>query len=126
MTTARLAQGLQTSGHSRKTLVGVGRVELFNDAKPIEADPQWAEWVHAVSALAGANVVVNVINPAGINQFPSGASGLVDETGGRVIASNDFRRAVDLIWSEASHYYLIRYQPAERKRELHSIQASVR
>jgi hypothetical protein len=70
-------------------------------------------------------VVANDIEPAGINQGFA-QPGLVEETGGRVMAY-DFKRAVDLIWRDASHYYLISYQPpVGKKRDLHSIAVKVR
>jgi hypothetical protein len=51
---------------------------------------------------------------------------LVEETGGALFArSNTFDRAVDLIWQDASQYYLIRYASSVTSRPLHSIEVSV-
>jgi hypothetical protein len=42
------------------------------------------------------------------------------------VRSNNFARAVDLIWAEASHYYLLGYTPTARARALHSIEVKIR
>jgi hypothetical protein len=121
MTMKTLAERLRWPEHQRKTLVGIGSINA-----PVSYYGGRGEWIDAVRALARSNVVVNDIDPAGINQGFT-QPGLVEETGGRAIAANDFKLAVDLIWREASHYYLISYQPpAGKKRELHSIAVKVR
>ena len=53
--------------------------------------------------------------------------GLVENTGGEdFVRSNNFARAVDLIWAEASHYYLLGYAPTARPRDLHSIDVKMK
>jgi hypothetical protein len=52
--------------------------------------------------------------------------GLVELTGGQRFAnSNDFGRAAQSIWDQASRYYLLGYWPSGNKRELHSIDVKV-
>ena len=53
--------------------------------------------------------------------------GLVEATGGTdFVKSNNFARAVDLIWAEAGHYYLLGYTPTARARDLHTIDVKMR
>jgi hypothetical protein len=72
-------------------------------------------------------VSVYVVDPAGLIGRPDLGQGLVEHTGGAdFVRSNNFERAVDRIWEEAGHYYLLGYTPTTRPRELHSIGVKVR
>src|SRR6185295_11963467 len=88
----------------------------------------WRYWVEALAAAARANASVYMVDPTGLNQR-SGARGvgLVKLTGGERFAnSNDFMRAADAIWREASRYYLVGYWPPPgNSRDLQSIEVKV-
>ena len=86
----------------------------------------WPAWRDALSAAARANVSLYVVDPAGVTGRVDLGDGLVEHTGGAdFVRSNNYERAVDQIWEEAGHYYLLGYTPTARPRELHSIQVKV-
>ena len=67
------------------------------------------------------------MDPAGVAGPMDLGDGLVEHTGGAdFVQSNDFSRAVDSIWQEAGHYYLLGYTPTARPRQLHSIDVKVK
>ncbi len=86
------------------------------------------QWRHAIVAAAQAQVAVYLVDPAGLSGrgFDLG-NGLVEQTGGvAFVESNSFDRAVEAIWDEASHYYLLEYDSTSRPRELHTIRVKMR
>ncbi len=85
-------------------------------------------WHDAIVESARANVAVHYVDPAGLlGRGLDLGGGLVETTGGvAFVESNSFQRAVDEIWNEAGHYYLIGYEPTAKPRDLHTIRLTVR
>ena len=112
----------------RKIVVGIGAPRVFDVVlpEPHEYSLLGPAWVDAISSAARANASLYVVDPAGSNSGFRLGPGLVEETGGLLYKSNDFVRGVDLIWGQASHYYLLGYTPIARPRALHSIDLSVK
>lgn len=126
---AKISQQLEAMEHRRKVIICLGMSAVCDvEDPPLGAHSVlWPHWVAAIGAAARANVSVYAVDPTGLNQR-SGARGigLVKLTGGERFAnSNDFMRAADALWREASRYYLVGYWPAGGKRELHSIDVKV-
>jgi hypothetical protein len=115
-TVATVARELEPLAHRRKNLVCIGARSLCDlYLRQPENSLVWASWVDALSAAARANASVYI------------GDGLVENTGGEdFVRSNNFARAVDLIWAEASHYYLLGYTPTARARPLHTIEVKIR
>jgi len=109
-------------------VVGIGAPRVFDVVltEPHEYSLLGPAWVDAISAAARANVSLYVVDPAGSGSGFRMGPGLVEETGGMLYRSNDFIRGVDLIWGEASHYYVLGYTPIARSRTLHSIDLTVK
>jgi VWFA-related protein len=124
----RISRQLEPVAHRRKVLVCVGRRNLCDLYLPVPEDSLvWPYWRDAMAATARANVAIYLVDPAGISGGVDLGYGLVDQTGGAdFVGSNNFARAVELIWGEAGHYYLLGYTPASRKRELHTIDVKVK
>jgi VWFA-related protein len=127
-TLAALTRKMQPPEAGRKIVVGIGAPRVFDVVlpEPHEYSLLGPAWVDAISAAARANVSLYVVDPAGSGSGLRLGPGLVEETGGRIFKSNDFVRGVDLIWGEASRYYLVGYTPRSRPRPLHSIQLTVK
>jgi VWFA-related protein len=125
---AVLTRKMQPIEPGRKIVVGIGAPRIFDVAltEPPEYSILGPAWVDAVTSAARANVSLYVVDPAGSNSGFRLGPGLVEETGGLLYKSNDFTRGVDLIWAEASHYYLLGYTPISRSRTLHSIELTVK
>ena len=124
----RVSRQLESIEHRRKAVVCIGRrslCDLYLEAP--ENSLVWRDWRDALSATARANVSLYVVDPAGVNGQVDLGHGLVEHTGGAdFVRSNNFERAVDGIWDEAGHYYLLVYTPTGRPRELHSIDVKVK
>jgi VWFA-related protein len=127
-TLTRVSRQLESIEHRRKAVVCIGRrslCDLYLEAP--ENSLVWRDWRDAVSATSRANVSLYVVDPAGVNGQLDLGHGLVEHTGGAdFVRSNNFERAVDRIWEEAGHYYLLGYVPTARPRELHSIDVKVK
>lgn len=127
-TVARVSRQLEPVAHRRKVLLCIGNRDVCD---PYFEDPQssmlWKSWLDALSAAARANAAVYALSPAGVESRVDLGLGLVDDSGGGDFArSNDFRRAAEMIWNEAGHYYLLGYTPTARPRDLHTIDVSMR
>jgi VWFA-related protein len=124
----RMSMQLEPIEHRRKAVVCIGRrslCDLYLEAP--QTSLLWPAWKDALIATARANVSLYVVDPAGVTGQVDLGLGLVDLTGGTdFVRSNNFERAVDRIWDEASHYYLLGYAPAGRARELHAIDVKVK
>jgi len=123
----KISMQLEPIEHRRKVVVCIGRRSLCD---PYLEDPVdslvWAQWRDALSATARANVSQYVVDPAGVTGRLDLGDGLVEHTGGAdFVRSNNFERAVDQIWEEADHYYLLGYTPTAPPRDLHSIHVDV-
>ncbi len=125
---ARISRQLEPLEHRRKALVCIGRRELCDLYLPVPEDSLVGPfWRDALSAASRANLSVYLVDPAGVFGGVDLGSGFVEQSGGAdFVRSNNFQRAVDLIWSEASHYYLLDYSTTPRKRDLHAIDVKVK
>jgi VWFA-related protein len=124
----RVSMQLEPIEHRRKAVVCIGRrslCDLYLEAP--QTSLLWPAWKDALMATARANVSLYVVDPAGVTGQVDLGLGLVDLTGGTdFVRSNNFERAAELIWDEASHYYLFGYAPTARARALHTIDVKVR
>jgi VWFA-related protein len=128
----KIAQQLEPIEHRRKVIICVGLGPVCDVEEPSLRGNSvpWPRWVEALGAAARANVSLYSVDPTGLRQR-SGARGfgLIAVTGGERFAnfasSNDLVHAVNAIWSDASHYYLLGYWPSNDSRELHTIDVSV-
>jgi VWFA-related protein len=127
-TVARVARQLVPVAHRRKVLVCIGNRDVCDPYFQIpENSLLWPSWRDALSAAASANASVYAVSPAGLGSRIDLGGGLVDNSGGVAFArSNDFGRAVGMIWNEAGHYYLLGYTPTAQPRDLHTIDVSMR
>jgi VWFA-related protein len=124
----KISKQLEPIAHRRTAVVCIGGRSICD---PFFAEPKyslvWPYWRDALSATARANVSVYLVDPAGVTGSLDLGYGLVDHTGGAAfVLSNKFTRAVDAIWEEAGHYYLLGYRPTARPRDLHSIDVKVK
>jgi len=127
-TLANLAHQAEGQEHRHKLVVCIGAREICD---LYLLDPEgsllWSSWVNALGAAARANVSLYAVDPTGLSGRFDLGEGLVDRTGGEsFVKSNNFQRAVDSVWDDASHYYLLGYTPAGRARELHEIDVKVK
>jgi VWFA-related protein len=127
-TVASVAEQLESLEHRRKNVVCIGARNVCDlYLQTPENAMVWSSWLDAISATARSNVAVYVVDPSGLRGQLDLGGGLVDQTGGDdFVASNNFQRAVDRIWDEAGHYYLLGYTPTARPRKLHSIEIKVK
>ncbi len=122
---ATLSMQMRRIEHQRKTIVFIGRASLF-DLRSTGTLPDG--WKQAVRDSARADVSVYVIDPGGLTgRVYDGAIGFAGESGGRAfVNTNTFDRAVDQIWQEAGHYYLLGYDaPSPSGTGTHSIHVGV-
>jgi VWFA-related protein len=124
----RVSKQLESIEHRRKVVVCIGRRSLCDLYLEVpENSLVWPAWRDALIAAARANVSLYVVDPAGVTGQVDLGDGVVEHTGGAdFVRSNNFERAVDLIWDEAGHYYLLGYPPTARPRQLHSIRVKVK
>jgi hypothetical protein len=96
----------------RKLIIGVGAGWLFDTPIPppsIGRDLR-REWTAAVRAMAVADVNLYAIGQGGVGRAPvtDGTTGFASESGGHAFTNtNDLKGAVDLIFEEATHYYVL-------------------
>jgi VWFA-related protein len=120
-----LFQRLEPVQHRRKLLVLIGAPSLFmpTEATGIGMATYAPEWSDALAAASRANVSLYAIDPAGLTASrPEDAMSFAEATGGVAFNTNEFASAVNRMWDEAGHYYLIGYEaPAGGKRKTHRI-----
>jgi len=125
---ARLSRFVE-GDDGRKVIVCIGSPGVFDVGEPGEGSFSmiWRQWVDAMRSAARANASVYLIDPNGSNGgFHLQQAGLITHTGGAAFMnSNAFDRAVDRVWREAGHYYLLGYEPTSKPRELHKIEVKV-
>jgi VWFA-related protein len=124
-----IARELAIANDGRNTIVCVGPTAVFDIVRPPpgSASLLWAPWVDLIHVLAHTGTSLYLIDPTGLTRRTHFTGGLVSDSGGHsFVNSNDFTRAVDRIWSEAGHYYVLEYAPSGPDRVLHSIDVAVR
>lgn len=125
-----LSREFALAEHRRKSIVAIGSPITFDVPEPVEGRESllWPYWADAVAAASRANVSVSVIDPRGVTGRVRTTSsyGLVQRTGGDTLYNSaSFDAAVDRIWRDAGHYYLLGYAPARSSRELHDVEVTV-
>jgi hypothetical protein len=96
----------------RKIIIGIGAGWLFDTPIPpssVGRDLR-REWTAAVRAMAAADVNLYAIDPGGVGRAPvtGTATGFARESGGFAFTNtNDAVGAVDRIFDEATHYYVL-------------------
>ncbi len=128
-TIARLSRQVESTD-GRKVIVCIGSPDVFDVGEPGSGSYSmlWRQWVDAMTSAARANVGVYLIDPNGSARgFHVQQAGLITHTGGAAFMnSNAFDRAVDRVWREAGHYYLLGYEPPDGKsKPLHRIEVRV-
>jgi hypothetical protein len=126
-TLARVSRSLQSMPHRRKVIACIGSRDVCDPFLPVPSDSLiWKSWRDAISEAAAANASLYVVDVAGVRSAIDLGMGVVDITGGEdFVRSNDFNRAAELIFEQASHYYLLGYTPVGKSRELHDIHVSI-
>src|SRR3954471_7038906 len=86
------------------------------------------QWIDGLRDASQSNATVYVIDPEGLTgNRPDDALAFSDVTGGQVFTTNEREKAVDRVWDEAGHYYLLGYEaPAGEKRKTHTIDVRAR
>jgi len=80
-----------------------------------------------LASASRSNVTVYLVNPAGLRpRRPNDAIAFTEETGGEAFSTNEFDKAVNQIWSEAGHYYLLGYEPPSAGGKSHRINVRVK
>jgi hypothetical protein len=127
---AKIARQLESIDHRRKVILCLGLPSVCDVGEPHlgSSSVVWPAWVAAIGAAARANVSVYCVDPTGVRGgLHMSAGGIVQMTGGKIFShENDFSPAAQAIWREAGHYYLLGYWPVASKRDLFSIDVSVR
>jgi VWFA-related protein len=127
-TVASLARQLANVSHRRKTLVCIGTPSVFNPTEPAASGTSYSSnWFDAVKDAARSNVTVYVVDPSGLTaQRPHDAIAFTEETGGEAFSTNEFDKAVNQVWSESGHYYLLGYEPPSLGGKTHRIDVRVK
>ena len=126
-TVARIATEVPPDAFGRTAVVCIGVQTVCNPYVPRPRySAFWRPWQAAVRAATLARVAMYFIDPAGLNGRHDFGDGFADQTGGETFARNsNFGRAVDAIWTELDHYYLLTYSPSSEHKPLHSIRVKV-
>jgi VWFA-related protein len=138
--------------HRRKTLVFIGATGYISGGSTPDTNPSpsrvsssvasaanteptattFTNWFGVGPIASRANVAVYAIDPAVLTNtrrttvFERDSSGFATETGGEIFVGPVFDRAVDQIWDEAGHYYVIGYEaPRGGRRGNHRIDVKV-
>jgi VWFA-related protein len=127
---SNLSTQLSRVPHRRKTIVCIGDPALYATGDRAST---------SVRAASLADVSVDIIDAGGLKAFDPGASGvgsaeihdgsmvLANETGGRAfLDTNFFEQAVDKVWQDAGHYYLLGYVAPSGPRGPHVIAVHVK
>jgi VWFA-related protein len=133
-TLSTLSRQLAGAGDRRKTIVGIGRSDLFDRPipRPSAGQDLLPEWLETMRVMALANTSLYVIDSGtlGSRRLPDrGDEGLAHATGGRAfVGINDLNGAADKIVREASNYYLIgvKAPPVGRDADLRELEVKVR
>jgi hypothetical protein len=126
---AKIAGQLELVDHRRKVILCLGLPAVCDVPEPtVQSRGTIVEaWASAIAAAAQANAALYCVDPTGARGgLNLSGSGLVQATGGRVLAhANSFAPFAEAIWREAGHYYLLGYWPAASNRALHDVDVRV-
>jgi hypothetical protein len=115
----------ETMPHRRKAIVCIGSPAVCSPDEREETAPRdmYSTWVNALSATARGNTVVYGAVPG---RFTLIGGGLAERTGGDVMGGvSNFVPAVERVFTDLSHYYLLGYEPPASKKELRNISVRV-
>jgi VWFA-related protein len=122
---ANVSRGFDSREHKRRAIVVIGSPNVFDIDEPIDRQSSliWPYWVGALTAAARGHASVYGIDPTGLGgRMRIQRNGIVARTGGESFYNrNDFTAAVQQVWQDNGHYYLLGYRPAASKSELHDI-----
>ena len=143
-TIGEVARQMSPIAHRRKTLVFIGAADYIVPAMSggltrlsdlsDQGNPNAAPyWFGADTLTARTNVSVYGLDPdihfdpRRMGSFDRETSGFASETGGQLfVGAQVFDSAVDQIWKEAGHYYVIGYAtPASGSKRAHTISVRV-
>ena len=133
-TISALAEALAAAGDQRKTIVAIGRSDIFDRPIPpiamgLDLKPQWVDAMRAM-ALANATLYIVDASVLGARWMPdSGTAGFAHASGGTAfIGINDLDGAADKILAEAANYYLIgvKAPPVGGKADLSELQVKLK
>ena len=124
---ARVSRAVGQSARRRKALVCIGTSAVCN----VQDDLWWGgagglkrQRIAALAEASDANLAVYGILPAASAQ--SHTDGIIEATGGRLFGgSTGLRAAIQRIWLDASHHYLLGYWGAVDSRDTHRIEVRV-
>jgi VWFA-related protein len=133
-TLAGLAGKLAEAGDQRKTIVAIGRGDVFDRPlpPPNAGHDLLPEWVQAMRVMALSNTALYVLDSATLGArrlADNGETGLAKATGGHaLIGINDLNGAADRILREAASYYLIGLKPPPvgRQADLRELEIKVK
>jgi VWFA-related protein len=133
-TLADLAGKLAEAGDQRKTIVAIGRGDIFDRPlpPPSAGHDLLPEWVQTMRVMALANATLYVVDSATLGarrMADRGDAGLAKATGGHAfIGINDLNGAADHILREAANYYLIglKAPPVGREADLRELEVKVK
>jgi VWFA-related protein len=126
-----LTQQMSKSSHPRKVIVFIGRPSIFSPREPsafADRGPELSySWFEAIRDTGRNNVTVYAIDPLGqTGNFEDWSKSFAAETGGTAWSNtNNFNGAVDRIWQESGHYYLLGYAPPINDHRIHKIEVKV-
>ncbi|MEO8681483.1 MAG: VWA domain-containing protein [Vicinamibacterales bacterium] len=132
-----LARQMNKSAHPRKVMVFIGKPAIFSPSEPSAfgnletGDPTKPDmnnaWFQAIRDTGRNNVTVFAIDPTGqTGNFTDWDKSFAAETGGNAWSNtNNFNGAVDRIWQESGHYYLLGYAPPINDHRVHKIEVRV-
>ncbi|OFW19527.1 MAG: hypothetical protein A3H97_24780 [Acidobacteria bacterium RIFCSPLOWO2_02_FULL_65_29] len=120
-----VSRSLELTARRRKAIVCIGSQAICNirEPRPYAVGSLRRDWIEAVGAAARANVSMYALLA---NRVGLSSGGIVEATGGEVFTSaRDLRPAIERIWQDASHHYLLGYWPVTSRKELHSMEVKV-
>jgi VWFA-related protein len=115
----------ETMPHRRKAIVCIGSPAVCSPDEREETAPRdmYSTWVNVLTATARANTVFYGAVPA---RFTLAGGGLAERTGGDVLGgTSNFVDAVERVYADLSHYYLLGYEPPASKKDLRNISVRV-
>jgi len=127
-TISDLSHQIRKVPHRHKTLVFIGSAAAFGLTPENVMDGSSGQWFDALRNASRNDVTVDIIDPSGLGgSHDDGAQAFAAETGGRAFVNvNTFDDAVDRVWQDAGHYYLLGYEPVSKAKGRHSIDVRVK
>ena len=115
----------ETTPRRRRAIVCIGSPAVCGPQEKESTAPrdEYPNWVNAVTAAARANVVVYAAIPSQVSLV---GEMIIGRTGGDVFAGTaSYRPAVERVYGDLSHYYMLGYTPTSSKKDLRSVSVRV-